>query len=210
MSSSAETRGRPAVQPVGVHQAACAPLHRPSGHVDEVERDVELEGAVYVEVAEIVLLAGNRHQCSQGAAAERCRQGLREAEVGDAERPDGAVAPGLGAEPFVGVVAVLGLVDIRLPSAVGVVPPAAVLHGDGIAALDKRHRPGQVSVPLVVVDRADQQRRKRAGRVGQVNVGGEPHAVAHRHLDIETHLERLCRLCCVERTHRVVTSVAGG
>ena len=200
--------GQAPVQLVGVHQAARAPLHRAPSHIDEVERDVELEGAIHVEVAEVVLLAGNRHQCPQVAAAERRREGLRKAEVGDAERPDGAVAPGLGAEPLVGIVAIFGLVDVRLPGAVGVVPSAAVLHGDGIAALDKRHRPRQIAVPLIVVDRAEQERRKRAGCVGQVDVGGEQYPVAHWYLDIETRPERLCRLCRMELTHRLLTSTS--
>src|SRR5205807_1180019 len=58
---------------------------------------------------------------------------LREAQIRDTHRADGAVAPGLGCQPLDRVVTVHAFVKERVPDAVGIAATAHVLDGDGVA-----------------------------------------------------------------------------
>ncbi len=145
--------------------------------VGAVERRHALEPAVEV---------GERHARDdrlEGGMAGRHRRPLREAVVAVAPHADIAVRPGLLRDPLDRVVAVGNLVDERDRLALGAEAPAHVLRHEGVAA--RQEMRGQRRHPAVaavlVVRQAHEHCRERARALGQVHVGREPHAVAHRH-----------------------------
>ena len=136
-------------------------------------------------MAPVVFLGGDGHQAFEVSAGQGRGLGLGEAEVGGAEGADVAVAPVLAADPLLGVVAVVGLADVGLPHAVGVVASAAVLHDDGVAVFEEASGPLDEVGVLVVVDGPEQEGREGASLGGLVDVGGELDAVAHGDSDVE-------------------------
>ena len=166
MSSSAEMRGSLLYRASQSSRPKPDLWDRLTGDDAEEEGGVKAESAVFVDVSEVVLLRRYGHEALDVRAAQRGGLGLSEAQVGDAEHPDVAVAPGLRADPLLRVVPVLGLVDVRLPRPLRVEPAAAVLHHDRVAGLHEAARPLDVDGLLVVVDRTQQQCRERpaAGR----------------------------------------------
>ena len=133
----------------------------------------------------------NGDQRLEVPAPQRRGLGLGEADVRASEGPDIAVAPLLRAGPLLRVVPILGLAHVRRPVALRVKPPATILHHDSVPCLHEPPRELQVAVGLIVVDGADQQRRKRPTGVGHVYVGGQPDPIPHGDLDVDTNLEWL-------------------
>ncbi len=145
--------------------------------VRAVERRHALEPAVEV---------GERHPRDdrlEGRVAGCDRGPLREAVVAVAPHADVAVRPRLPRDPVDRVVAVGDLVDERDRLALRAESPAHVLRDEGVAARDEMR--GQERDPAVaavlVVRQAHEHGRERPGAVGEVHVGGQVHAVAHRH-----------------------------
>ena len=145
--------------------------------VRAVERRHALEPAVDV---------GERHARDdrlEGGVAGRDRSPLREAVVAVAPHADVAVRPRLPRDPVDRVVAVGDLVDERERLALRAESPAHVLRDEGVAARDEMR--GQERDPAVaavlVVRQAHEHGGERPGAVGEVHVGGQVHAVAHRH-----------------------------
>ena len=134
-----------------------------------------------------------------------------------ARRPDLAVRPRLLRQPLESVVAVGGRSE-NVVVALGEEVAALVLDDVGVAALDGRQRRTQVcrhaiaDVPVVEVVRGAHPdgRHFRRRILRPVDVGREPHAVAHRHhhlaLDDGKRLEFLLRLpapgCLIRREPR--------
>ena len=110
---------------------------------------------------------------------------LGQAQVGTAGHTDPAGRPRLPPDPLLRVEPVLAFAHEGVVGAPGVVPPTAVLDQDGVAA------PGQAPGLLdqrravVVVRRPHQDRRERSAVGREVEVGGQVHPVAHRHLHVE-------------------------
>ena len=183
--------GQAAVDLVPVHQRGRRPLVGPAGHVDEELGHVLLEHAVDALVAEVVLLRRDGSDGLQVLAAPGGGLVLGEADVGDAVHADAAVAPRLRAYPLDGVVAVVSLVYVRLPRAVGVVAAAAVLHDAGVSCLDESLGPLDVALLLLVVDRPDEEHGKGSFPGRRVDVGGQQDAVPHGNLDVQANTQRL-------------------
>ena len=171
--------GQAAVYVVPAHQGGGGPLVSPPGHVDEELGHVLLEHAVDALVAEVVLLRRDGRDGLEVFAAPGGGLVLGEADVGDAVHADAAVAPRLLAYPLDGVVPVVRLVYVRLPGAVGVVAPAAVLHHARVPGLDEALGPLDVSLLLLVVNGPDEEHGKGAVPGRRVDVGGEEDAVPH-------------------------------
>ncbi|MNT07297.1 hypothetical protein D3C72_1419950 [compost metagenome] len=118
--------------------------------------------------------------------------------VGQAERPDPAVAPVLLHQPGHGVEAVLGLVGVFGEDALGAVAPPAIDQDIGVAAprelggdlgLGARRRIGGGAVgvirPSPVIGGAFQQGRQTPLRaLRQIDIGGQTDAVTHRDHDV--------------------------
>src|SRR5882724_11046340 len=92
-----------------------------------VDHILQLHDPVVVHVAIVVFLVSGRHEGMHVWTPERGGQQLREAHVRDAESAYAAVAPRLSAYPLLRVVAILDFAHIRVPGAVRVIPPAAIL-----------------------------------------------------------------------------------
>ena len=152
-----------------------APLHRPAGVVNPA----------------LVEVGRSRHR-GHRLQVRRMRRGagqgvLGGAEVGLAGGADPPVAPGLAGGPFHRVEAVLRLLKQRVVVvALRIEAGAAILADHHIAAL--REIPDGmfliVGVAVFAVRPARDQRRKAPRRVGAVDVGGQPHPVAHRNHNI--------------------------
>ena len=112
--------------------------------------------------------------------------------VGPAHRAHQAVAPGLDRDPLHGVIAVGRFLGKGVPLAAGTPAAADVVDDDGVA-------PTRVPVPLagianrvLEVGRALYERREpgvesTSVEGGQVDVGGQLHAVAGRDEDVGQH-----------------------
>ena len=103
--------------------------------------------------------------------------------------PDAPVRPRLPDDPLEGVVAVRARArQVVVEAARGEEEAALVLDDDGVALLHEvvdPLRPHRTLAHVLVVRRADQDRREPAGSaLGEVQVGREPHAVPHRHVDL--------------------------
>ena len=115
------------------------------------------------------------------------------ARVGQAHGADAPVAPGLRAQPGAGVEPVLAVRQVFDEAAFGAVAAAGVLVDHGVAVRGEARRDlgarGRGAVgrgdlaaagQVAAVGRALHDHRERAGAVGQVDVGGQADAVAHR------------------------------
>ena len=103
---------------------------------------------------------------------------------------DIAITPGLGGEPFDGVVAVAedagSVVSEWVKFTVRSEPAAHVLDDYGVAPPGKEfgRADRDLRAPILIVRRALQQDRKRAGGVRAGDIRAQDSAVAHRHFDI--------------------------
>ena len=117
--------------------------------------------------------------------------------IGEAERADPAVAPGLPHQPGERIEAVLGFAEIFREAALRPVAAAAILIDDGITVADEiagdlgaRARCGDGGGALgaarggFAVWGAFEQDRKRPAGARPVDVGRQPDAVARRHQQI--------------------------
>jgi hypothetical protein len=168
-------------------------------HLDGAPPEVEpeLEGAARVDpvVVEVREPDARGHR-REVPVPERRRQPLREREVGRPARPDLSGGPRLGPAPLLRVEAVPRLVNEGRPRALGVEAAAHVLDHDDVAPLREVDGVLDARRDVVGIRRADQDHGERARRVGQVDVGRELDAVAHRHADAELSAD------AVERTGR--------
>ena len=99
-----------------------------------VEIEIEFERSALVGPALVVV--GGRNARSDRLQMRRPGAGcqpLGGAHVGAAEHADVAVAPVLGGNPLDRVVAVVGLVDERVPLPLGLEPSAAILNDHRVA-----------------------------------------------------------------------------
>ena len=160
------------------------------GRLLQVERAAVADAAA-IGVGEAAAIEELRRQTRRVEAAERR---LRVRGIGQAERPDAAVAPGLAHQPGERVVAVLGLAEIfreaARPSDSGRGNPDRRRHS---RARRNRRRPRRASAASgrggalgsarrrFVVGRAFEQDRERPGAIRAVDVGRQHDAVARRH-----------------------------
>ena len=151
-------------------------------------RPEELEHAAEVGPAIVVGIGGDARDygLERGVGFGR-GEPLGRAVVGNAEHTDAAVAPGLGRYPVYRVEAVLSLVYIRIPVAIGDVPAPGVLDYDGVAPVQRAHgvkvHTAVARRVLAVGDALEKDRvASRARRA--VHVGAENHAVAHGNLHV--------------------------
>jgi len=177
-------------------------LHRP-GHL------LHLEGAIPSDASVI----GVREPAGVDVHARQSRRrlcrhrtlGMR--SVGEAHRPDRAVAPRLPHQPGHRVVAVVRIVEIFSEHALGVVAAATVLHDDRISVLrepasdvwtGRRLGAGQTdfrSADAALVVRRPLEDHRRAVHASllhsdrDIAIGGQADAVAHRHHDIFKDLD---------------------
>ena len=149
-----------------------------------------LHGSAGVIYPALVEVGGSRHRGHAGQV-RRSRPGgkgvLRRAQVRLAGGGDAPIAPGLAGGPLHGVVAILSFLEQRIVVvALGIEAGAAVLANHDVAALGEE--PDGVflvvRVSVLAIRPASDQRRKPAGRVGAVDVGRQPHSVAHGYHDI--------------------------
>ncbi len=119
---------------------------------------------------------------------------LCRAAVGGSEGADAARKPGLFADPFGGIEAVVNVVTNRDPAALGPVASANVLHDDHVAVRCKRLR--VVGRGVFVVGGSSKQRGELfVGARRAVNVGRELHAVPHRDHHVLRHFDVVGLLC---------------
>ena len=112
---------------------------------------------------------------------------LRAADVRSANRAHLAVGPGLRGDPGADVHAVATIVVEHVPDAFRAISPPGVLHDECIAVRGKVLAVGLAAI--LAVRRPHQDRRpialeRLALSRRQVNVGRQPHAVAHAHHDV--------------------------
>ena len=136
---------------------------------------------------------GSGSSCPRPAAASRRGAGLnarlhdlRVAQVGAAVGADLAVGPGLCGQPRRGIGAVLDVVFRDGVAPLGLELAAHVLYGDDEALTREEARGGvRATMSALVVGRADQTTGSRSpASLRDVEVGREPHAVAHRHPEL--------------------------
>ena len=155
-----------------------------------VQREAELERAALIDPALVVVGRGHvwrdRFECGNAVGPRHRRQPLGRADVGAAQHPDRAVRPGLGGAPGDRVLAVLLLGQERAPLALGVEPAAAVLHDHDVAGFREREPVDRIAGrhPVAVVGRPLEDDRQPLGGVRAVDLGGQRHAVAHRHAHV--------------------------
>lgn len=166
-------------------------VERP-GRLLELERTA-LADAALVRVREA---AGIEEQCGDAGRVRAGERGDRVRAVREALRADPAVAPRLAHEPGAAVVAVGAVAQIFDVRAAGVAAAAAVLEHDRVAvareqARDRAARVAQSVLRLAVgralEDHRERARERRVAARGQIDVGREHHAVAHRHVQVALH-----------------------
>ena len=149
---------------------------------------VQVEGAVHVRPVVVVIRRGDiRHCRHQGRRRVHGRLQRRCAGVRRAEDADAAVGPGLLRRPLDRVVPVTPLLLEGVERAAGAVSAARILVEAHVAAPGEVHQLGVVAVAAVRlaaagVRAARQHHRIIPGMPRQVHLGGQPYAVAHRHL----------------------------
>src|SRR6266702_2809300 len=174
----------------------------------------EAEGEDAAVIAEIAVHVGRAFPGDhrfQRRRLEARDQPLRHRVVGDAERADAAVAPGLSSRPFDRVVEVA-----RFRRRPGIGAPGRLARAaavDAQAAIAARHPPQRVRrLPVHVLVRLFLQVRWRqpelvllvaaevdddgnaSGRFGTEDVGAEPGAIAHRDFDVAFDDQVVARL----------------
>ena len=167
-------------------------------------RLLELEGAALTDAARegVGEAAGIENHAGKAGRRQRSQSRLGMGGIGQAHRADPAVAPGLADDPGAGIIAVFGIGNVFDELALRAVAAAAILIDHGIAGPDEMrrdigagHRLDLVATDLgtralgLAIGRAlhhDRERpRKRLPILRrQVDIGGEPDAVPHRHHDI--------------------------
>lgn len=170
----------------------------------------ELEGPAlpYTALVGVVEAAGVHEHGFEGGRGQAGGRHLGVGRVGEAHGADRAVTPALGRDPGHGVVAVLAFGEVFGEGSLRAVGAAAVLIDEGVAPLDEvcrhlgaaqglgighaplRSRGGGFVVGGALQDDGEGSRESGlaaalpAGCGGQVDVGGQADAVAHRDHDI--------------------------
>src|SRR5712691_5771829 len=180
----------------------------------EAERE---DSAVIAEISVHVGRAFPRDHRLQRRRLKARYQPLRHRVVGDAERADAAVAPGLSSRPFDRVIEVARL--RRRPGIGAPGRPARAAAVDAHASVAARHPPERVHrLPVHVLVRLFLQVRRRdpelvllvaaevdddgetSGRFGTEDVGLQPRSVAHRDFEVlfddEVEPELRCAIAC--------------
>ena|SRR5271167_1223375 len=127
---------------------------------------------------------------------------------------DIAVTPSLLADPLGGIVAVVYVVAMRPPSALGGIAATHVLRNDHITPTDEVLHPlfgPTIATAILAVGRSLQNHGKLPGRRGAVNRGPmdirrQPHSVAHRNHDIPAESDVVARLALGLRAGKVACS----
>ena len=159
------------------------------GRLFQIER-AAVPDAAAIGVRKAAAIEELRREAGRVETAER-RLGVR--GVGQAERADTSVAPGLAHQPGERIGAVLGLAEIFREAAARAIAAAAILIGDGIAVRDeiggdlcararRRVRGGDLGPARrrFVVGRAFEQDRERPGTGRTIDVGRQHDPVARR------------------------------
>jgi hypothetical protein len=117
-----------------------------------------------------------------GALDGRIAQGAR------AVQADVSIGPGLGCGPFHRVVGILTLIAIGTPLPLRPGSSPGFLDGDRVPPLGSDERAEEKLVRtkevVVVVGMPVHQHGVPGVIIGPVDVGGQPHAISHRHHDI--------------------------
>ena len=163
------------------------------GHAVGVADEALFEGAA---------LAHGRNQVVAGSLADDLGTQVGRIEggegalvgpgVGGAHGADAAVAPGLDGDPLDGVVAVGGFLREGVPLAAGAAAAADIVHHHGVSATRVPVRLAGVAAGVLEVWRSlDKGGELSIDRLavegGQVEVGGQLHAVARRDKDVGQH-----------------------
>src|SRR6516225_3724244 len=127
---------------------------------------------------------------------------LGTAGIRSADGADIAVAPRLLANPFGRVVAVAHVVAMRSPTSFGAIAATYVLHDDHVTATDEvlhPFRPLRVPTKILSVRRPLQDHRELSGyrdavKSGSMDIGRQPHSVAHGHHDVPAESDTVARL----------------
>ena len=154
----------------------------------------QLEGAALPRAGGpgVVEPAGIEHLRHQPGRVEAAQRRLHMRAIGDADGADVPVAPGLFVDPAAGVGAVRPVGEVLHEAALGAVAAAAILQHHGVTASVAGRRQRRAVAGGGVGERdlgvpgggpaigcSFQDHRPRPGAGWQVNVGREPHAVAH-------------------------------
>ncbi len=153
---------------------------RPERSGAEGERELE-RAAREVAVPEVVVVDHLRRDALEVRMAEVHQLPLNEAAVAPAPGADPAVAPGLAGRPGQRVLRVDAVVPPGVEHALRLVAAADVEHDCRIAALGEPGAPGDEALAGRLVRRPLDDRRVRAAREWEVDVGGEVDAVTGRH-----------------------------
>ena len=164
----------------------CARMHL-DRDPPKVERELERAAGVRPVMVEVRVPDPGHHRLEVLAAA-RSGLPLRHGKVGAACGSDVAVAPRLGADPLLGIVAVLDLEPEWIPLARRVPAAAHVLAYRRIPAGREVHAILHHVLVVVVVWSPDQDRGRWPVNVGQVDVCGELDPVSHGDIHPEHHL----------------------
>ena len=175
--------------------------HRGELAVRPAELLAQLEGAVVAHLVRpgVRKPAHRQHQGVEAGGTQLCRVGLGVGPIGGAphaHRRQGVVEaddPLDGVEPVGGVEFVVLLED-----ALGEVEAPHVLHHHHVAVVGEPARLlGEAFAGLVVRSAVEQHRERLVHRLavaaGAIDVGSEPHAVAHREHEVLFDLHRLVR-----------------
>ena len=109
---------------------------------------------------------------------------LHHPHIGRTRHSNLATGPGPGPQPGDRVAPILGLVALAVPLPFGVVLAPAILDGEGKAVLHVVLAPLGKLGGLAPVRGPDEDHRVASGSCRPVDVGGQPHSVAHRHHDV--------------------------
>ena len=142
-------------------------------------------GPVMVEVG----VSHTRNHCLEILAPHRGRLPLHHRDIGATSRAHIAVAPVLTAQPFLGVIAVLGFEPERVPLARRIPTPPDVLSCDGVASRCEVHAVLNDGLVVVVIGRPNQDRGDGRVDLRQVDVGGQFNPVTHGDFYIERHAD---------------------
>ena len=178
-------------------------------HVEGVDEEALLERTVVSHRAMIIIRRplSDEHR-GEMRRVERRRGALGRRHVRRSHRADLAGRPRLSRGPFDSVVAVGRLAREGVPFALGAAAPAHVLDQNDVAVLGEESRGHGEARGALVVRRALDEHRKaarhgRAAACGMVNIGREPHPVAHRehHVAFDHDLEIVRRSLALTLCH---------
>ena len=119
---------------------------------------------------------------------------MHQSQIRAASHADLAGAPLLGAHPLLGVESVFYVRMEGVEFAVRIPPAAAVLDHARVSPVG--HRPALLDQVrnVIAVGSAYQEGRERTLGLREIDIGGQVHAIAHRDLHVEAHLDVVTRL----------------